>query len=227
MNETQEQQVASAPAAVQETQEKKRAGMTRRDLCLGVGGAAVLLAMGSLKLVPAEAQVHPPGGQDYDRLISACVRCQRCVEACPNSAIAPSHLEDGILTVRTPVANFDVGWCDFCEEANGGVPKCVEACPTGALSLEEGASYENTIIGVAELNQDWCLAYNRANGCRFCYDACPYEAIELDDYKRPVVIEDACVGCGACQSVCVSQKEGSIATGSTSRAITVVPVDNE
>lgn len=40
---------------------------------------------------------------------------------------------------------------------------------------------------------------------------------------RPVVIPDHCNGCGACQSVCVSQKEGSYTTGATSRAIIVVP----
>ena len=34
---------------------------------------------------------------------------------------------------------------------------------------------------------------------------------------------DKCNGCGACQSVCVSQKEGSYTTGATSRAIIVVP----
>ncbi|MFR5828539.1 MAG: 4Fe-4S binding protein [Adlercreutzia equolifaciens] len=54
-------------------------------------------------------------------------------------------------------------------------------------------------------------------------DACPYEAIELDENMRPVVIPDHCNGCGACQSVCVSQKEGSYTTGATSRAIIVVP----
>ena len=35
--------------------------------------------------------------------------------------------------------------------------------------------------------------------------------------------EETCNGCGACQNVCVSLKEGSIAAGATSRAIIVVP----
>ena len=82
---------------------------------------------------------------------------------------------------------------------------------------------ETTIIGKAALIREWCLAWDKNNGCRFCYDACPYEAIELDENGRPVVVPDNCNGCGACQSVCVSQKEGSYTTGATSRAIIVVP----
>ena len=183
--------------------EKKRegAGMSRRTFALGVGGAGVLLAMGGLKLVPAEAQVRPPGGQDESRLVASCIRCERCVEACPRGALRPAHIEDGIVSVRTPTTNFNDGWCDFCADENDGVPLCVAAV----------------------LIREWCLAWDKNNGCRFCYDACPYEAIELDENGRPVVVPDNCNGCGACQSVCVSQKEGSYTTGATSRAIIVVP----
>ncbi len=201
--------------------EKTYGGMTRRALCLGGGGAVALLAMGGLEAVPAQAKVRPPGGQDEDRVISACIRCERCVEACPNNALRPAHVEDGILGVRTPTANFDEGWCDFCAEANGGVPLCTKYCPTGALVLDAGATAPTTVLGRASINEDWCLAYARNNGCRFCYDACPGNAIELDQYGRPVVLTDKCYGCGACQNACVSMKEGSIAAGATHRAITV------
>ena len=205
--------------------EKKRAGagMSRRTFALGVGGGCALLALGALKAVPAEAQVRPPGGQNEEALLAACIRCERCVEACPSHALRPAHLEDGVVTVRTPTVGFNDGWCDFCEEANGGAPLCVAACPTEALRLPADATAESVILGKSVLIRDWCLAWYRDNGCRFCYDACPYEAIELDEYGRPVVVPDNCNGCGACQNVCVSQKEGSYAVGATSRAIIVVP----
>ncbi|MCR5583720.1 MAG: 4Fe-4S dicluster domain-containing protein [Eggerthellaceae bacterium] len=210
---------------MEETKEKQaHAGMSRRAFAIGGGGAAVLLAMGGLKAVPAQAKTRPPGGQDEDRLISACIRCERCVETCPRNALAPMHIEDGILGVRTPVTNFDEGYCDFCQEANGGDPLCVKCCPTQALQLTASATAESTIIGKAVINENWCLAWSKANGCRFCYDACPYEAIELTEKdNRPVVIADRCNGCGACQSVCVSLQEGSITLGATARAIVVVP----
>lgn len=89
------------------------------------------------------------------------------------------------------------------------------------MKLPANATAETTIIGKARIIKDWCLAWSKANGCRFCYDACPYDAIELDEYGRPVVIEDKCNGCGACQCSCVSMKEGSITAGATSRAIVV------
>lgn len=205
--------------------EKKRenAGMSRRTFALGVGGAGALVALGGLAVVPAEAQVRPPGGQDEQRLIGGCIRCERCIEACPRGALRPAHLEDGILSVRTPTVNFDEGWCDWCADENNGVPLCVAACPTEALALPAGATAESTILGKAVIIKGWCLAWDKDNGCKFCFDACPYEAIELDGSGRPVVVPENCNGCGACQNVCVSLKEGSIAAGATSRAIIVVP----
>ncbi|MDO5042331.1 MAG: 4Fe-4S dicluster domain-containing protein [Slackia sp.] len=199
-------------------------GMSRREFSVGLGGACALLAVGGgIRVAPAQACVRPPGGQDENRLISSCIRCERCIGICPNGALAPAHLEDGVLGVRMPVANFDAGWCDWCADANGGVPLCVETCPTQALQLAEGATPENVIMGKAVIIEDWCLAYSKYNGCRFCYDACPYEAITLDEYERPVVDLDLCNGCGACQAACVSMEEGSIAEGATTRAIVVVP----
>lgn len=211
---------------MEDNAEKTYAGMSRRAFSLGACGAVALFAIGGLKALPAEAQVRPPGGQDEDHLVSACIRCERCIEACPRKALTPAHIEDGILDARMPVANFDVGWCDFCVESNNGNPRCVEMCPTQALRLEDGAQAETTILGKARIIQDWCLSYSRYNGCRFCYDACPYEAITLDDYDRPVVDNDKCNGCGACQNACVSL-QGSVIEGATSRAIIVEPTTQD
>ena len=202
----------------------KTGGMTRRTLCLGIGGAAVMLGLGGLKVANPQAIVRPPGGQDEDRLISACIRCEKCYEICPRDVIRPAHIEDGILNMRTQTFDFSDGYCDWCTEENGGTPLCVSACPTRALELPAGATKENTIIGKAVINTDWCLAY-KLIGCRFCYDACPYGAITLDDENRPVVLDNKCNGCGACESVCVSLQNGSISEGATSRAITIKPLD--
>ena len=217
-------QAAGAARAQAAEKQEKTGGMTRRTLCLGIGSAAVMLGLGGLKYVAPQAIIRPPGGQDDERLISACIRCEKCYEICPRDVIRPAHIEDGILNMRTPTFDFSDNYCDWCTEENGGTPLCVSACPTKALELPAGATKENTIIGRAVINTDWCLAY-KLIGCRFCYDACPYQAMELDGDNRPVVLENKCNGCGACESVCVSLQNGSISEGATARAITIQPLD--
>lgn len=209
----------------------KTGGMTRRTLCLGIGGGAVMLGLGGLKVANPQAIIRPPGGQDEDRLISACIRCEKCYEACPRHVIKPAKIEDGLLGMRSPQLDFSADYCDFCAEENGGAPLCVASCPTEALRLPAGADAHNTIIGLAEIDRKTCLAF-RDTGCHFCFDACRdagYDAIQLDGNgysPRPYVIGDKCVGCGACESVCVSLQQGSIVAGAAERAIVVRPASS-
>lgn len=200
------------------------AGMTRRTFALGVGGAAVMFGLGGLKFVGRKPLIRPPGGQDEDHLIAACIRCEKCVEVCPRNVIMPAHIEDGILNMRTPVFDFSSNYCDWCNEENDGHPLCAKVCPTEALKLAPGADDLNTVMGIAVLDEEECLAY-RLIGCRFCYDACEYDAMGLDENNRPYMIEENCNGCGACEAVCVSLKNGALSSTATERAIVVRPVE--
>lgn len=195
-------------------------GVSRRTFTLGAVGACAVLGLGGVKFLPSKTLLRPPGGQDEEALIQGCLHCEKCREVCPRGAIAPAHLEDGILNARTPRMDFKRGWCDFCENEPGG-PKCVAACPTHALVCPDPA---NVIIGKAVLNVDWCLA-SKGMGCHECVDVCNYEALELGADNVPVVNTDACNGCGACELACISLTAGSITTGATDRAIVVVPVE--
>ena len=183
--------------------------VSRRALLIGAGSTAALLGLGALRYAGHNPLVRPPGGQDEARLVSACIRCEKCYEACPRGVIVPAHIEDGLLGMRSPALKFDADFCDYCADENG-------------------ATAENTLLGLAVIDEAQCLAF-RDTGCRYCYDACPYEAIELTgEGANPhvSVLADKCNGCGACESVCVSLKAGSIVSGAQERAIVVKPIES-
>lgn len=203
-------------------------GITRRGFVTGTCGAAAMLALGCVSFLPEGSVCRPPGAQDEARFLGACVRCGKCLAVCPNGVIAPSHIEDGLVGMRTPKLNFSqatsrlggkLGWCDHCEEANNGVARCVEVCPSGALSPDENSSFETMRLGVAVIDHDQCLAW-RLKGCTICKNACPLEAISFDENNRPIVDEKLCNGCGACEQSCVSLESTSVGQGETSREIT-------
>ncbi|MDR1184297.1 MAG: 4Fe-4S dicluster domain-containing protein [Coriobacteriales bacterium] len=199
---------------------KKRHGLSisRRTFAFGMAGACAVVGLGGLKYLPSRALCRPPGGQNEDYLTSACIHCEKCREICPRNAIAPAHIEDGVLNARTPRMAFRQGWCDFCENEPRG-PRCVEVCPTRALRAQDAAE---AIIGVAVLNRDWCLAA-KGMGCHECVDVCSYEAMSIGGDHVPLVDESACNGCGACEFACISMSAGSVSVGATDRAIVVRP----
>ena len=220
----------SEEAEGEQQKEKKEVNVSRRSLIGGVGSAVVLMGIGAVGLFAEDSICRPPGGQNEDHLMAGCIRCEKCYEVCPRHVITPAHIEHGIVNVRTPTLDFNNAYCDFCAEENNGVPLCEHVCPTDALKIPDSTSVSSIKIGTAEIDTYQCLAY-RDTGCRFCYDACVkagYNAIELEGNSsgtnpHPVVLTDKCVGCGACQSVCVSLTEGSVAEGSTEVAIVVRP----
>lgn len=200
--------------------QEKQGGISRRALCAGACGGVAALAICGLKVLPAQALVRPPGGQDENRLLSRCIRCGRCVLSCPWRVLRAETLSEGVLGVALPVADFNRDWCDTCASA-GGEPRCVAACPTDALELPQGE--ERIVLGIAEIVQEWCLPWATGERCKRCYSACPsqYRAIKRDKQGRPSVDPEKCVGCGACQSACLTPEKGSLAPEAHLRAIMV------
>lgn len=202
--------------------------ISRRALVAGAAGAAVLLGLGGGARYAWALSEHellrPPGGQDEERLMGLCIRCDRCRQACPMGIIESCSVEDGLLSVRTPKMNFrrsavqrtlgtneyheaTTGYCNFCDPDQTGcaTKKCVAACPTGALQAFDEARES---IGKAVIDPVFCINYPQLGqsptGCRLCIDACPYGAVIMNDLQRPEVIADKCNGCGKCEMVCPS-----------------------
>ena len=192
--------------------------VSRRNVIAGAVAVGVVAALGgTVKAFAGEGDaLYPPGGQDGGCLWGACIRCGRCVGACPTKVIAPGTLADGVVNARLPLMNFRLGFCDMCD----GAFQCAANCPTGAL-----LSFDPYVdkIGMARVDRDECELYGVSAHCNApCVDACEWDALWIDEQGNLVVDEERCNGCGACEFVCVAGSYGSYG-GTGLRGINIVP----
>ncbi|MGC9324718.1 MAG: 4Fe-4S dicluster domain-containing protein [Desulfomonilia bacterium] len=156
-------------------------------LISGVASGAIFTVF---KTSGAQALPRPPASLVEEEFLKYCTRCYRCIDICPVRALSPASIFDGIANLGTPVLDWRA--CILCME-------CVRTCPTGAI---QKVPKEEVDIGNAVIDHDTCLVWTETRGCTNCYKACDYDAIELADDRYPVVIEEACTGCGACFNRC-------------------------
>ena len=163
------------------------------------GASAALVAFqAALYASHGEADLlRPPGAHGEKDFASRCVKCGKCMEACPYIAIKPAR-DDAGTAVGTPMIDARAQACRLCEDF-----PCVEACPTNALRDIKTRS-----------DVKMCIAFQGMR-CEVCYRTCPLidEAIVIDYRLRegdaihsvfaPVIDEDKCVGCGLCVERCV------------------------
>ncbi len=70
-------------------------------------------------------RMRPPGSRDEQMFMKLCVRCARCVEACPYRVLRRSSAtKNG--EIGTPYIYADIAGCQLCM-------KCTSVCPTGAI----------------------------------------------------------------------------------------------
>ena len=158
------------------------------------GGLAVLLDKQAPK---REVPVTPPGSKSVRDFYSRCTACQLCVAECPNNVLRPSATLEHLMQ---PEMSFEKGYC------RPECTRCSELCPTGAISKitrEEKTRYQ---VGLAQVNRELCIA-DKGTECGNCARHCPVGAIELvrtaeHGVHIPVVNENLCIGCGACENLC-------------------------
>lgn len=149
------------------------------------------------RLVP-DAHIRPPGALPEAGFVAACTRCGECARVCPVHAITMLPPDAG-LAAGTPVLRPEITACILCVDM-----PCASACPTDALDPPE-TGWVDVRLGLAEIDMGRCIA-NRDVTCGVCARVCPIgeRALSMDARGRPVV-GDACTGCGACVTACVTQ----------------------
>ena len=192
----------------------------RRDVLKALAGTAIGVSLAGVETInrrQPDQMIRPPGAT-LTNFTSVCMRCGECVRVCPTQGLQPSLFEGGLQNLFTPRLVPRLGQCSYTCSA------CIQVCPTGAIppiSLEE----KQTIpIGLASINTDRCLAWGYDTICNVCEEICPLaeKAIRLEDaqavdidgnpftIKRPYVIRDLCIGCGACEYHCPVGGEAAI-----------------
>ena len=166
------------------------------------GGFATILD----KEVPErDIPLTPPGSKSVKDFYRRCTACQLCVAECPNNVLRPST---DLQHLMQPEMSYERGYC------RPECTRCSEVCPTGAIrkiTKEEKTQYH---VGTARVNPDLCLVEEGIE-CGNCARHCPAGAIQLVNdeetgYRRPVVDEERCIGCGACENLCPSRPISAI-----------------
>jgi polyferredoxin len=193
---------------------------SRRQVLASAAVAAV--GVGALRSEQAVRRdsprlIQPPGGREND-LLSKCIRCGLCWQACPTHAIQPAIDEAGLAGVWTPVLLPRAGYCDYSCNA------CGQACPVQAippLSLEDK---RRQVIGSAYIDTARCLAWADHTPCIVCEEMCPLpsKAITLVESRAqdpdgttraiqlPQVNRALCIGCGICEYKCPVNGQSAI-----------------
>lgn len=202
---------------------KPENGKGRRAFMTGAGmlaGAAVVKAQeakmdGGLALIldkkvpKRSTRIVPAGAQSLVHIDQHCTGCQLCVATCPNGVLRPSN---GLMTLMKPESSYERGYC------RPECTKCSEVCPTGAIqkiSVEEKSSIR---VGHAVWVRENCIPVSDGVSCGNCARHCPAGAIQMvhlnpDDensLRIPVVNEERCIGCGACENLCPSRPFSAI-----------------
>ena len=173
-----------------------------------VAGTLVAGGIVGASIRTSDDTLRPPGAGDEQDFLSKCIKCGRCIEACPHKALVVDNGTFGIgSTVGTPTFDMRTMACRLCEDF-----PCVDACPTGAL--QPVYSRDTAHIGTAVIKRDLCIAV-KGMRCEVCYRACPLidQAMTIDYHMRdndtlhavfePIVNPVYCTGCGICLERCV------------------------
>lgn len=170
------------------------------------GGLAIIE---DKKIPNRNTHIEPPGALSLQHFAQHCTACQLCVSVCPNGVLRPSG---DIERLMQPEMSYERGYCR--PECN----KCSQVCPTGAITPITVAEKSAIHIGHAVWIRKNCIPLTDGVECGNCARHCPVGTIKMvpsdsndsQSVKIPVINEERCIGCGACENLCPSRPFSAI-----------------
>ena len=220
--------------------EDKKADESRRAVLTGVAllaGTALVKAqekttdgglaeIEDMKKPNRDKLITPPGSISIRNMSEHCTSCQLCINSCPNDVLRPSNSIDRFMQ---PEVSFERGYC------RPECTRCSDVCPTGAIKPITVEQRTATQVGHAVWIKDNCVPVADGIPCGNCARHCPAQAIQMvplqagvhqDGWRWldadnqeiprervlliPVVNEEKCIGCGACENLCPSRPFSAI-----------------
>lgn len=169
------------------------------------GGDGALAPVKNKKRPERAVDPVPAGAKSLANLNSHCTACQLCVRSCPNGVLQPSTKLEMFMQ---PVMCFTEGYC------RPECTKCSDVCPAGAILPVTEDVKSSIKVGTAVVDAALCISAAAGQHCGLCSRSCPAGAIEMVEGSngnyRPVVNEQACIGCGSCEYHCPVGTAGHI-----------------
>ena len=178
------------------------------------GGLAPII---DKKAPERKTHITPPGSESARHMYSHCTACQLCVTHCPNDVLRPST---DLSHFMQPESSYEKGYCR---------PECTvcgDVCPVGAIRPLTVEQKSSTQVGHAVWIRENCIVISNGDSCGNCARHCPTGAIQMVDadgfspnkdakgrpvrLQIPVVDEERCIGCGACENLCPSRPFSAI-----------------
>ncbi len=101
--------------------------MKLSNVIAGASAAIVAFQAAACVLKGETDLLRPPGAQSEEDFLSRCVKCGKCIEACPYRSLSPASQGAGVA-VGTPCIDAREQACRLCEDF-----PCLAACPPRAL----------------------------------------------------------------------------------------------